>query len=92
MGDLIRNIKNRLGIFNYNNVSIIDNGWNVIIDNLNLKHLPKVDEFINVGNLVGGYYRVTNVIHVLTDKQRCFLVCEKVPDINNKSKDKTKEA
>jgi hypothetical protein len=64
-------------MFKRYNVSLLDKGWELIIPNLKLKHIPRNGEIIYI-TIQEQYYKVVNVIHNITTKQEIFLVVEKL--------------
>lgn len=60
-------------------ITIIDENWVRLVDNTDLRFLPRKDEFIFIESF-GKYFKVLNVIHYLTKKQGIFLVVKPIND------------
>lgn len=54
-------------------VSILDSKWNVVKNNIKILAIPRQDELIYMDD---KYVRVLNIIHMLTEKARIFIVVE----------------
>jgi hypothetical protein len=62
-------------MFKKYNVSLMNEKWEMIIQNLKVKHIPRTSEFIYLDNQE-QYYKVINVIHNMTSKHEIFIIVE----------------
>ena len=62
-------------MFRKYNVSLMNEKWEMIIQNLKVKHIPRTFEFIYLDNQE-QYYKVINVIHNMTSKHEIFIIVE----------------
>lgn len=62
-------------MFKKYNVSLMNEKWEMIIENLKVKHIPRISEFIYLDK-EGQYYKVMNVIHNMTNKHEIFIIVE----------------
>jgi len=62
-------------MFRKYNVSLMNEKWEMIIQNLKVKHIPRTSEFIYLDNQE-QYYKVINVIHNMTSKHEIFIIVE----------------
>jgi hypothetical protein len=62
-------------MFKKYNVSLMNEKWEMIIEHLKVKHIPRIDEFIYLNNQ-SQYYKVMNVIHNMTNKHEIFIIVE----------------
>ncbi len=56
-------------------VSILDEKWTEIQRNLFLEFIPRIDEFILIGEV---YYMVINIIYRLDSNKEIFVVVKKI--------------
>jgi|LakMenEpi03Aug12_release.lakeMendotaPanAssembly.Ray.scaffolds.fasta_scaffold5084228_1 hypothetical protein len=63
-----------INLFNNCKISLLDEKWNPLILNLKLKIIPRINEFLYLNN---QYYRVINIVHDFSKKQKIFLIVEK---------------
>ncbi len=62
-------------MFKKYNISLMNEKWEMIIQNLKVKHIPRTSEFIYLDNQE-QYYKVINVIHNMTNKHEIFIIVE----------------
>jgi hypothetical protein len=62
-------------MFKKYNVSLMNEKWEMIIENLKVKHIPRTSEFIYLDKQE-QYYKVMNVIHNMTNKHEIFIIVE----------------
>ena len=62
-------------MFKKYNVSLMNEKWEMIIQTLKVKHIPRNSEFIYLDNQE-QYYKVINVIHNMTNKHEIFIIVE----------------
>jgi hypothetical protein len=62
-------------MFKKYNISLMDNKWEMIIQTLKVKHIPRSGELIYL-NSQEQYYKVINVIHNITKKHEIFIIVE----------------
>lgn len=62
-------------MFKKYNISLMNEKWEMIIQNLKVKHIPRTSEFIYLDNQE-QYYKVINVIHNMTSKHEIFIIVE----------------
>lgn len=53
----------------------MDEKWEMINQNIKVKHIPRVGELIYLNN-EEQYYKVINVIHNMTNKHEIFIIVE----------------
>jgi len=58
---------------NIHSISILDSSWGVIKDDVNLLHIPRIDEYIWIEDL-GLYFKVINVVSSIKDNLRQVLI------------------
>ena len=56
-------------------VSILDEKWTEIQRNLSLGFIPRIDEFILIGEI---YFMVINIIYRLEPNEEIFVVVKKI--------------
>ena len=69
-------------IFNWfkkKNVTVLDEKWNVVKDNVKITHIPRTHELIFLEEK-NRYYRVVNVIFNFTNQQSIYIVIEEYTD------------
>jgi hypothetical protein len=57
------------------NVSLMNEKWEMIIENLKVKYIPRISELIYLDKQE-QYYKVMNVIHNMTNKHEIFIIVE----------------
>jgi hypothetical protein len=62
-------------MFKKYNVSLMNEKWEMIIQTLKVKHIPRNSELIYLDNQE-QYYKVINVIHNMTNKHEIFIIVE----------------
>ena len=62
-------------MFRKYNISLMDEKWEMINQNIKVKHIPRVGELIYLNN-EEQYYKVINVIHNMTNKHEIFIIVE----------------
>jgi hypothetical protein len=62
-------------MFKKYNISLMDNKWEMIIQTLKVKYIPRSGELIYL-NSQEQYYKVINVIHNITKKHEIFIIVE----------------
>jgi hypothetical protein len=62
-------------MFRKYNISLMDEKWEMINQNIKVKHIPRVSELIYLNN-EEQYYKVINVIHNMTNKHEIFIIVE----------------
>lgn len=62
-------------MFKKYNISLMDNKWDMIIQTLKVKHIPRSGELIYLSDQE-QYYKVINVIHNITKKHEIFIIVE----------------
>jgi hypothetical protein len=61
---------------NYYSVSLLDSNFTIIIPNMKVKHVPRLNELIYLEE-EEQYYIVESVIHNINKKHGIFLIVEK---------------
>lgn len=62
-------------MFKKYNVSLMNEKWEMIIENLKVKYIPRTSELIYLDKQE-QYYKVMNVIHNITNKHEIFIIVE----------------
>ena len=62
-------------MFRKYNISLMNGKWEMINQNIEVKHIPRVGELIYLNN-EEQYYKVINVIHNMTNKHEIFIIVE----------------
>jgi hypothetical protein len=65
--------------FKRHSVSILDEKWNVIKENVKIKHIPRTHELIFLEE-TNKYYRVVNIIYNFQGGQGIYIIIEEYTD------------
>ena len=68
-----------LNIFRKHKVTLLDEKWNVVQNNLKLQSIPRIHELMFLPK-EGKYYRVVNVIYSLYKTIDTFVIIEQYTD------------
>jgi hypothetical protein len=61
-------------------VTILNEDWNVLINTIKLKHIPRADELIYLTEL-SSYYKILTIVHNFENKNHgIFLIVTKYLD------------
>lgn len=58
------------------NIGIMDSSWNIMVENVKVTNIPRIDELIYL-ELDEQYYQVKTVVHNIHKKQDIFVIVEK---------------
>jgi len=64
-------------MFKNHSISIINQQWEFIVKNANIKHVPRANELIYI-EVEKIYFRVINVVYNINSKQGIFIVVERL--------------
>lgn len=68
-----------MGLFNKSRISFLNEKWEVKLENVKLKFIPRTHELIYLKS-EGIYYRVVNVIHNVSDSIDIYIIIEEYTD------------
>lgn len=58
------------------NIGIMDSSWNIMVENVKVTNIPRIDELIYL-ELDEQYYQVKTVVHNIHKNQDIFVIVEK---------------